>query len=317
MIVAHIAEKLQWGVGKIILTLCTYPGDFSQIVIARKASQLDCLIRKSSTAPFFIEKNNKGLIKRLSNVDIINLHCCNNYIRLYEAILSAHKPILITLHMPIVFPKVHSLIICTAKWIQSMQDPSNKCIAIPNAIDLNKYQPVAKRNKRKKIIIARICRMSKCDEFFWPTMIEVLNERKNTELWLIGECGFSTKRIKMIGFFKDISQILSKVDIVVHTPVPKTGTKDLSPMEVMAMKLPAVFSYVECIKASVKKSNNVLFVEPGDSQALKKKLLRLIDDFKFRIKVAEKGFQIATKKFDSNRMIEQYENTYRRVLQFK
>jgi glycosyltransferase involved in cell wall biosynthesis len=107
----------------------------------------------------------------------------------------------------------------------------------------------------------------------------------------------------------------------------------------MAMKIPAIFSSVECIKASVKKiafgdnllrfsvvrkvfytflhhkkSSNVLFVEPGDSKALKKKLLRLMDDSSFRFKIAENGFQIAIKKFNATRMVKEYEDTYQRIM---
>ena len=82
----------------------------------------------------------------------------------------------------------------------------------------------------------------------------------------------------------------------------------------MAMKIPAIFSSVECIKASVKKSSNVLFVEPGDSKALKKKLLRLIDDSSLRFKIAENGFQIAIKKFNATRMVKEYEDTYQRIM---
>jgi len=314
MIVAHITRQLQWGVGKIISTLCTHHKDFSPIVIVRESSQLDCWIKKLATIPFFIEKSDKGLIKRVSKVDIINLHCYDDDISLYETLMLAHKPIVITLHFAIAFPKVSCLIICPSKWVQSMQNPSNKCVAIPNAIDLEKYQPVMKRRRRKKVIIARVCRMNKCDEFFWPTMIDVLNERKTTELWIIGEYGFFTRRIKMLGFCEEISEVLSKVDIVVHTPVPKSGAMDLLPMEVMAMKIAAIFSSVECIKASIRKSSNVLYVEPGGSKALKNKLLRLIDDHNFRFKIAEKGFQIAIKKFDATRMVKQYEDAYQRIM---
>jgi glycosyltransferase involved in cell wall biosynthesis len=313
MVVAHITEELLWGIGNVISALCKYQVDFKPIVVTHESNILDQKIRNLGV-PLLVARKDDKILRHLRKADIINLHCFNDDMRLYETVKVLNKPIVVTLHFSVTLPKINSLIICVADWLKDIQNPLNKCITIKNRIDLSQFRPFKKHPPQKKAIIARICRSEKCEEFFWPVMIDVLNERPNTELWIIGEGGVSTKRIKMLGFHTDIRSVLSKVDIVIHTPAPKVGAMDLAVMEVMALGIPSIFSSVDCVKASIGRSYNELLVASDDTAMLKKKLLLLIDDQNLRYRMAQKAIRIAKTKFDIKHSVKQYENVYKLII---
>jgi len=313
MIVAHITEELLTGIGNLISALCKYHVDFKPIVVTQESNILDQKIRNLGV-PLLTESKDDKILRHLRKADIINLHCFNDDMRLYETVKVLNKPIVVTLHFSVTLPKINCLIICVADWLKDIQNPLNKCITIKNRIDLSQFQPIKKHPPQKKVIIARICRSEKCEESFWPVMIDVLNERPNTELWIIGEGGVSTKRIKMLGFHIDIRPALSKVDIVIHTPAPKVGAMDLAVMEVMALGIPSIFSSVDCVKASIGRSYNESLVALDDTAMLKKKLLLLIDDSNLRYRMAQKAIRIAKTKFDIRHSVKQYENVYKRII---
>jgi glycosyltransferase involved in cell wall biosynthesis len=313
MIVAHVGEKLIWGIGNVISALCKYHVDFKPIVVTHKSYFFNRKIRNLGV-PLFLESKDDKMLRHLRKADIINLHCFNDDMHLYEAVKVLNKPIVITLHFSVALPQINSLIICVADWFKDMQHPLNKCITIKNRIDLLQFRAIKKHLPQKKVIIARICRSQKCDEFFWPVMIDVLNERPNTELWIVGQDGVSSRRIRTFGFQSNIRAILSKVDIVIHTPAPKVGAMDLVVMEVMALGVPSIFSSVDCVKASIGTSYNESLVASGDTAALKKKLLRLIDDPNLRYRMSQKAIRIAKTKFDIRHTVRQYENVYKLIM---
>lgn len=316
MIVAHISKRLPWGLGAVVYNLCKYSRCFQPMVITMSEDVMDASIKKLAV-PFFLTKNPNAFLKQLKHVDVINLHCFDADLRLYKVLKPFKIPIVLTLHFSVVFPRVDSTIICVTDWLKSTQNRLNKCIVIENAIDLERFFPVKNRCSNDKIIIARICRESKCEEFFWPAVVEVLNERDNVKFWIIGESGGSTQKIKRFGFHSDISKILSKVDIVIHTPPLKSAAKDMVVMEVMAMGIPAIFSDVECVRASTSGKIGSILVNPNDSKALKRKLLSLIDNPGKRLEIGKAAAEIAIKKFDAKYQVKQYEDTYRKAIQKK
>lgn len=314
MIVAHVANNLVWGVGSVVKALCKYHADFKPMVLVRHKSFKDGQIRQLKV-PFYVGKNGPALTRLLAKADVINLHAFDDDWSFYEAIRPLKKPVAITLHFGIVCPRVSAQLICISPKVRAIQKPGNRCIVIPNGVDLEHFAPAARKHTLRKVILARMCRPNKCDEFFWPAMIEVLNVRAHTQLWLIGDSGRSTKKIKRLGIVDDIPAILSKIDILVHTPIDaKPSTLDLVEMEGMAMGIPVLISSHKGVGPAVGRGCRDLLIPPGDCARLKEKLLRLVDDSVLRREMGERALRVARERFDCRLMAQRYEDTYRSIL---
>src|SRR5437667_12608897 len=96
-------------------------------------------------------------------------------------------------------------------------------------------------------------------------MVRVLARQPNTELWIVGEDGASTERIKYLGVRNDIPALLQSADIFAYAPLPNDyGAHDLCVLEAMAVGRPPVVTNVPCVYESVSHLHDGLLVPFGN-----------------------------------------------------
>ncbi|RKU29824.1 hypothetical protein C6499_07840 [Candidatus Poribacteria bacterium] len=259
--------------------------------------------------------NEERAISLLKKADLINLRTVYYKDPLYRMFKKIGVPFVITINGFSKFPPLECPIICTSSAVREIQEPTNYCTTILNGVDLTMF---AFRPKpcTEKIVLTRVCRPDRCASYFWPALQKVLNTTQNTELWIVGEEGESTDRIKFFGIRKhdEIPDILAKTDIFVYVPHPQKGTVDNSVLEAMAMGTPCVVSNVECIRDVVTHLKEGILVPYGDGEALVEGVTRLIENVSLRQKLGENGLQTAREKFDIVDVIRKYEEFYFSVL---
>lgn len=85
-------------------------------------------------------------------------------------------------------------------------------------------------------------------------------------------------------------------------------------LETMACGIPAVASSVDGVLEVVKDGENGLLVPPGDPEALAEALAELLKDSSLRSTLAEKGKKDVSERFTLDRMVQEYDNLYQKIL---
>jgi len=318
--VAHI---LPWadhgGTERSVRNLCEFSQKTEPFVLVLNEGEMIREFEKIGTPIFltpavdyeFIDR--KQVLNLLVKADLVNLHILSfrNKESLYQLLKEMGKPFVITLRYFNKLPILDCPIICVSSAVREIQDPSNTCTTILNGVDLRTFTYRPKPN-RKKIVLTRICRPSRCSSYFWPVLERVLRTFRNAELWIVGEKGESTDQIKFFGMRQssEIPDILAETDIFVYTPHPQKGAMDNCVLEAMAMGKPSVLSDVECVRDAVTHLKDGFLVPYGDEDRLEEAVGSLIKDKSLRQELGRKALRTAQEKFDVANVAKRYEEFY-------
>ncbi|MFQ6082884.1 MAG: glycosyltransferase family 4 protein [Candidatus Aminicenantia bacterium] len=139
-----------------------------------------------------------------------------------------------------------------------------------------------------------------------PLKMELANKSRAQE---------TDNMIFFLGFRKDISQILSSLDLfVLSSYLEGLGS---SILDAMACQLPVVATRTGGIPEAVKDGKTGLLVPPRDSNSLAQAILRLFRDRDLAKKMGEKGYQAVKEKFSVESMVDKTINFYQKLAQKK
>ncbi|MBI1925748.1 glycosyltransferase family 4 protein [Candidatus Poribacteria bacterium] len=316
----HIAHILPFmGVGGIedmVLMLCKFQNraEFDSIVAAPHEGVIADEIRKMETPVYTGWASYRGVMRW---ADLVNLHWTDYHSALHALVQSSGKPYVTTLQWASKMPKLPAITICTSLYTYQLQQYKSRFVVIPNGVDLSRFFPRPKR-QRKEVIITRICRPPKCALYFWTAMEKVLKRYPQTRLWIVGNeanLGRSSERVRFLGIRRDLPEILAQTDIFAYTPYPGAGSHDLVVMEASAMGVPCVVSDVSAVHASVEQGQNGFLTPFGDVDAFAETVGRLVADADLRAQMGKNAVRIAQERFDMSRIIQHYEVVYQAVLE--
>ena len=259
-----------------------------------------------------------GCAEVIAQADILNLHWSGfDSERWWLALpLASGKPFVTTLHWAAVIPKLPAITICTSEYTYRIQRHRDRCIPIPNGVDLERFRPSARKDSGR-VVITRVCRPEKCAMYFWPAMHEVLRACPEAVLWIVGnrEGGARQQgRVRFWGVVRNVEAILAESNIFAYTPFSGVGSKDLVTMEASAAGLPCVTSNVHAVWESVEDARNGYLTPYGDGRAFSRQVAELIRNPERRREMGAAGAQMARERFDARRVSQRYEAVYHVVL---
>jgi glycosyltransferase involved in cell wall biosynthesis len=298
----------------MVLTLCKFRNraKFDYIVATPGEGVMIDEIRETGTPVY---TGRMSYHKVMLWAEIVNLHW-GCYSDLHSLVQSSGKPYVTTLHSPSEMPKLPAITICTSLHVYQDQKDKSRFVAIPNGVDLSRFFPRPKR-QRKEVIITRVCRPPKCALYFWTAMTKVLNRYPQTRLWIVGNesnFGQSSERVRFLGIRRDIPEILAETDIFAYAPYPGIGSSDLVVMEASAMGVPCVVSDVNAVREAVEQGQNGFLTPFGNVDAFAQKVGMLVEDISLRARMSQTAIRIAQERFDMRRVTRRYEAVYEAVL---
>ena len=322
--IVHILSLMNFGgMEQLVFNLCRYTKNTEPFVLAIRDGVIVEDFQKANIPMFVMptidnpyEKYRRAL-EILRGADIINVHCLyrDPIIAMFVWLVKESGiPYLFTLHWQSRLPLLDCVICCTAQCIKAMQAKGNKCVVIPNGIDLTKF--VHKQTKKKntnKVIITLISYPQKCSPYFWFAMKDVLEANPNVELWIVGDKPWTAKQIKSLGIRRDIPDILAQTDIFVYAPYPKIGGIENVVLEAMAMGVPSVLSDVECVRETITNGKEGLLTPYGDRKAFAEAVNVLINNEDYRKELGHNALEKA-KKFNVVDVVLQHDELYHSLL---
>jgi glycosyltransferase involved in cell wall biosynthesis len=179
------------------------------------------------------------------------------------------------------------------------------------------------------ILIAHIAnlRTPKGHNILIEAAARVLGESPKAKFLLIGEEGDGriksdimarmkahniADRVILLGFRRDVFQILKHVDIFVLSSISEG--LPVSVVEGMRSSLPVVATTVGGLPEVVKDGVSGYLVKPGDPDALAERLIALCKSPELRIRMGQKGSEIASEIFSLDTMISKYQALYEELM---
>lgn len=135
-------------------------------------------------------------------------------------------------------------------------------------------------------------------------------ERESLKLQ-IEELGLSDQ-VQLVGFHKDLNNLIGNLDILVH-PAYMEGL-GVSLIQASAASVPIIASNAGGMPEIVRNNENGILVPPGDEPALKEALDRLIRDPELRARLGSRGREIAEEEFSVDVMVRGNLAVYRTAL---
>jgi glycosyltransferase involved in cell wall biosynthesis len=315
--IAHLLTGI-WvgGTEQMVLEYCRH----------RDRTQFDCVVAAPTAGVIADEIRGLGspvyvgpaaLQEAVRDADLINMHWCNYEPSMLALVQATAKPYVITLHWPTRVPRLPAVSICTSEYTYEIQEHKERCVVIPNGVDLSRFGPPRVR-RRKEVILARVCRPTKCAFYFWPVMKRVLDRYPETRLWIVGSdeaSGSASDRVRFLGLRRDVPEILAKSDIFVYTPYPRAGSRDLVVMEASAAGVPCVVSDVHAVRSSVEDNVNGFRVPFEAEKELERKVGLLVEDAALRARLSRAAVRVARERFDIREVVRRYEVVYRAILE--
>lgn len=216
--------------------------------------------------------------------------------------------------------------------------PPEKCIVIPNGIDVERFTPlVKKRPKKTPPVVALIGRVVPIKDIktFIRAMRVVCNEMPQAEGWIIGpededpqyveECKALTEalglseQVKFLGF-QNIQEILPRVGVVMLTSISEA--QPLVLLESMAAGVPCVATDVGSCREIVEGADEedralgqAGFIVPiAAPQQTAWAAIQLLRDQALWIKAQQVGLQRVRKFYHQKLMYKRYRNLYQEAL---
>jgi glycosyltransferase involved in cell wall biosynthesis len=119
-------------------------------------------------------------------------------------------------------------------------------------------------------------------------------------------------KVKLMGFRRDVSQILKHVDIFMLSSISEG--LPVSVVEGMRSGLPVIATEVGGLPEVVENGASGYLVKPGDSEKLAAKLIELCKNPSLRKTMGNKGNEIASRLFSLDLMIKNYQTLYEELM---
>ncbi|MEA2070254.1 MAG: glycosyltransferase, partial [Asgard group archaeon] len=200
---------------------------------------------------------------------------------------------------------------------------------IYNFVDTEKFSVKPKKKYKDKVVFCHVSnfREVKRSPDIVKAFAKVAKKHENIRLEMIGsgpELGYCRDLTISHGLQDKIifhGSLLNVPEILCHTDVfiiPSARESfGLAALEAMACEIPVISSNAGGLPEVIEDGNAGFQVEPGNIQQLVKYISLLVEDDKLRVKLAKEARKIATTKFHPDKIIPQYENLYREILEKK
>ncbi len=225
-------------------------------------------------------------------------------------------PGVITLHWYTRLSVRNIPVVCASHAVAAIQDRANQTVTIHNGVDIERFRP-GKCGSTGRFVVARLCRPAKSSKVFPQIAEMLLAERSDIELWLIGEEGPSSDRVKYLGLRNDVDEILRCVDVVIHTPNARQGAHDLAVLEAMATGLPVVAFDVECTRESFPNSEVGILVPHNDVSAATRRVVELLDNADLRERMGRAARKLVEERFTIRHTAARYRRIYHALISKK
>jgi len=204
------------------------------------------------------------------------------------------------------------------------------------ATDVEKFQPSSKnKNLRKQLALDNSPTIISLRNFEPVYNIEtlikairlVLKEVPSAKFIIAGK-GSEEKRLKeivenahmkenirFVGWIKedDVAQYLNLSDIYVSTSL-SDGDLAQSTQQAMACEKPVIITDIQVNKDRIKDGENGLLFPQRDSKSLAKKIIFLVKNKKFCMKLGNNGRKTIKKKLNHHREMEKAEDLYKEII---
>ncbi len=118
--------------------------------------------------------------------------------------------------------------------------------------------------------------------------------------------------IHFLGRRQDVDEILANVDIGVMASLSEGLPNAI--LEYMMAGIPVVATGVGGVTDIIRHDENGFLVSPGDTDALSETLIRLCESKQLRKELGAAGRKDVEKRFDSSRMVKEYEDVYSKLI---
>jgi len=229
------------------------------------------------------------------------------------------------------------IIACSAEVQEVLRNrdrlPSNRIVAIPNGIDLARFQNVVAGNLRSELGISdKDCLLgvvgrlhpAKGHEDLIPVLSRIREEGGDFHCLFVGDGELRLRledmvrhhglesRITFMGQRRDVPRILAALDILVM-PSRWEGLP-MTLLEAMAMGKAVVASAVGGIPNVILDNDNGALASPGDSSALYTRLKQLMRDGNLRAYYGGRARDLVQARFSAARTSAAYEDLYKAAL---
>jgi glycosyltransferase involved in cell wall biosynthesis len=309
--IAHLTNCLQiGGTERSILNLCCHSHP-NQFVVSPWDGPIRPLF-EASGIEVRVAPPGEALAACLSDASVVNIHWCTYIPHLFAAVVEASKPMVCTLQWLSELPPLPGPVICASQHVGDLQrNNRDRLMVVTNGIDTELFSPNPHPSDRVRII--RVCRPAKCDDYFWPAIMQVFEACPEADLTVVGGPPFSSTRVRGLGYRNDVHLLLRAADLFAYAPRPREGAFDLVLLEAMASGLPCVVTDVPCVSEGVEDELTGVLVPHGDVHAFASALIRLVRDAGLRRRMGETAVQAARSKFDIRDRIPLYEAAYERA----
>ena len=212
---------------------------------------------------------------------------------------------------------------------------ADRVAAFPIGLDVEHFSPAKPRkdiraelgvpSRHLLVGIISYLRDYKGHRYFVEAAAKVLKEQQGVTFLIVGEgpeeqnlraqierLGL-TAEVRMLGFRDDLLDVFRSLDIFV-IPTVEGDTIPQVLMQALAIGLPVVSTTTGSIPDVVIDGKSGFIVAPRDVDALADRIRRLLNDPLLRKRMGESGRQRVEGSYSIDRMVEELERVYRRVI---
>jgi len=313
MKIAHLIPWLNIGGSeRSVLDLCRM-GSGQHCMVAAQSGPFRPVV-ESAGINVRVPVTMDELIAHLSDADLVHVHWAGYMEDVVVAVVRAARPVVFSLRWPAVLPELPGSVICNSIRVHHMQRANrDRNFLILNGIDAGLYPPPASR-LAGPIRIIRVCRAKRCEEYFWPAMLQILAEFPDAELQIVGGQPFRAGRVEGLGYRLDTPGLLAAAHIFAYTPRPDEGSLDKVVMEAMATGLPCALSDVPCVTDVARHGVTALLSPFEDIQGFADNLRQLVRDSALRESLGLRASKLIREQFDIRQRMPLYEEVWARTL---
>lgn len=224
------------------------------------------------------------------------------------------------------------IITVTSKMLEKLTgefaSPKKRLIRIPFGVDLNKFRPESRENKKTGITLGVIKRLDRKYgiEYLIKAFALVEKRYSDTRLLIVGDGSLRSKlkklafqlgcdkKIKFLGNVPhfQIPKILNEMDIFVMPSLQESF--GVAALEASACQLPVIASNVGGVPEVILDKKTGLLIPPQDPSAIAEAVIYLIENPDLRQKLGEFGRNFVMKNYDWHENAKRMENLYQKVL---
>jgi glycosyltransferase involved in cell wall biosynthesis len=236
---------------------------------------------------------------------------------------------------PIIFKKSDKIIAVSNELGEDLKKqckvPEKKLVIIPNGIDTDKFKPFDASELKKKYgienerIILCTGRIEKIKGFH--LLLKVISEIEDTRLFVVGTGSYldNLKKMSMDLNIEDkviftgkvpeeeLIQLYNLADLFIHPTLWFSEAFGLVLAEAMACGKPVIASKIGGIPTVIDSYKDGILFEPGDLNALKEKILEVLNDESLSKRLGENARKKVIQRFSLDRMVEDTIRVYKEL----